>query len=61
MEDKLSFECPKCKEKLEVEISKLRPGNVVRCPHCSVEIEFSGDDIPAELEKLMENLRKYLK
>ena len=56
--DAVKFECPSCKAKIHVMVSRLRPGTKVECAACKDEHTISKSDIP---RLLLEHRRRLAK
>lgn len=52
----IDFKCPSCNHKVKVSLKQL--GTVVKCPHCSVNIELEKD---AGYNKATKDVDKSLK
>ena len=51
--------CPHCGRKFKQRIAEMREGRSRHCPHCRVEIRFTGNGGP-EAQKAIDNLTKSL-
>jgi hypothetical protein len=52
--------CPGCGKKFKQKIKEMVPGRSRTCPHCRVNIEFSGDDA-RKAQKALDDFQKSLK
>ena len=51
--------CPHCDKKFKQRVADMRDGRSRRCPHCGVEIRFTGNGGP-EAQKAIDELTRKL-
>ena len=41
--EKILTTCPGCEKTFKVDFSKLKSGDIIKCPHCKEDIEITGN------------------
>lgn len=62
MSDTLLLDCPKCKNKVNVNIFACKEGTEILCPKCNslIKLHFDGDTPKQVIDKIKRDIEKEL-
>ena len=56
----LDLTCPNCEKVFKKKVKDLKPNKVIKCPHCSIDIKLTGDDI-SKIQKTLDSFSAIFK
>ena len=63
MSSDIFLDCPKCKNKVKVNILACKEGTEIMCPECEslIKLHFEGDTPKQTIDKIKKEIEKELK
>lgn len=57
------LDCPKCKNKIKVDILACKEGTEIMCPNCEtmIKLHFEGDTPKQVIDKIKKDIEKQLR